>query len=150
MVDCIISYLQSDIYKSDFLEEREDRERAQGALDALKKEMGGQDTVFQEELTRNAKTISGLKQERNNLKKEFARVEAKYREENETSKAKFTRAEAKLQKEISASKTTIGVLKSKVEEISSERDDLKAGAQYKKKGKGDKSKELAKLKAQVF
>ena len=108
--------------------------------------MGG---LFQEE---NAKTVGELKQERNNLKKEFARVEAQYQEQIESSKAKFTRAEAKLQKEISTSKATIGALKSKVEEISNEREDWirKYDAQQRKKAKGDKSKELVKLRAQVF
>ena len=107
----------------------------------MKKEMGGQHTVFQEEVAAHAKTISELKQERNNLKKEFACVEAKYREEIESSKAKFTRVEAKLKIEISTSKVTIGALKSKVEEISNEKDD------WRKKAKG---KEFVKLKAQVF
>ena len=106
--------------------------------------------MFHEEVAAHAKTISELKQERNNLKKEFARVEAKYREEIESSKTKFTRAEAKLQKEISTSKATIGALKTKVEEISNERDDWKYDSQQRKKAKGDKSKELVKLKAQVF
>ena len=42
--------LQSDIYRSDFLEERKDRERAQGALHALQKEMENRDAVFKKEL----------------------------------------------------------------------------------------------------
>ena len=116
----------------------------------MKIEMGSQDTVFQEELARSAKTISELKQERNTLKKEFACVEAQNREEIESSKAKFTRAEAKLRKDISTSKATIGVLKSKVEEISNERDDWKYDAQQRKKARENKLKELVKLKAQVF
>ena len=85
--------LQSDIYRSDFLEERKDRERAQGALHALQKEMENREGA-----------LDALRKEMENRDAVFKEELAIYREQNKSSKA------------------TIQTLISKVEEISFERD----------------------------
>ena len=65
--------LQSDIYRSDFLEERKDRERAQGALHALQKEMENRE--------------GALRKEMENRDAVFKEELAIYREQNKSSKA---------------------------------------------------------------
>ena len=119
---------QANIFKSDFLEERRDREKAKGDLDTVKREMWHKDAMFQQEMTGLTETINVMKQEH---KRELVRVEAKYQER------------------ISTSKVTVQALKSKVQEICRESNDWKNDAQQKKKAMVDKSKEVAKLKAQV-
>lgn len=75
--------------------------------------------------------------------------ESDYREKCEEYNTLKRELDAKYQGKKHTFEETIQVLKSKVEGISRERDDWKYDAQERKKAKGDKSKELTKLKAQV-
>ena len=77
---------KAEIYKADFLEERKDREAARGALEDMRKEKGGQDVVFNEEVAILHKKIDGVRQERDHLKKSFAGIEAKYRGDSDTAR----------------------------------------------------------------
>ena len=68
------------------MEERKDREAARGALEDMRKEKGGQDMVFNEEVAILRKEIDELRQGRGHLKKSFAGIEAKYRDELTTAR----------------------------------------------------------------
>ena len=95
---------QANIFKSDFLEERRDREKAKGDLDTVKREMWHKDAMFQQEMAGLTETINVMKQEH---KRELVRVEAKYQERISTSKVTVQALKSKVQ-EISAGKVMIG------------------------------------------
>ena len=78
----LLMMFQSDIYKSDFLEERKDRERAQGALDALKTEMENRDAVFKKELALYREQNKSSKAEINTFKSAIQALKSKLEKMN--------------------------------------------------------------------
>ncbi len=112
------------------MEERKDRERAQGALNELQKTKGGQHLVLQEEVA--------LQKDLRDLRKEYNQA-----------KTKNARDEGKLKNEIDTSRIVMEKLKKEVERLNSERDDLKNEVESRRALKQQKKKEFEKLKLQV-
>lgn len=106
------------------MEERKDRERAQGALEELKKKKGGWTLVYQEEIAHLNKQVEALKKEHSTMKTERARAEAS----------------------VKSSREVIGHLKTQIEELAGQRDE------ERKKGSklSQMTKEHEKLKLQVY
>ena len=113
------------------MEERKDRERAQGALDDLQQKEK-KEGVMQKQVTHLRAEVKTLKEERNTMKMEWARVKAK------------------LEKDFESSKLVIGNLRDQVERVSEQRDDLKYEVERRKESKNKKIKEYDKMKVQVM
>ena len=134
---CIILYIfvQANTYKSDFLEECKDHERAQGALEDLKKKRGGQDIIYHEEATEFYQEINALKKECSDLITRDAKCKAKHEAEMKTLKEvtnhlkseveKLTRERDHSKEEVKTAKQTNKYLNEKMLKIAKERDSAK-------------------------
>ena len=115
----------------------------------MRKQKGGYDLVYQEEITALHEQIDSTRQERDSLKTEFACTEARYI--NELDSAKKAQSDHKkemetavrerdegrkvirdLRRQVESRETHLSSLKKQVEELTSERDNLKQAAQKRK------------------
>lgn len=123
--------LQAETYKADFLDERRDRENAQGALEELRAEKERQGVALHEE-------IAALQEENSEIKQKFEKLKTKIRD--------------RLCAEIDNSKKVISTLQEQIERVIHEKDDLRHELELeRRKAKGHKMKdnrmrELVRLK----
>ncbi len=111
------------------MEERKDRERARGALDELRKKIGGQHFV----------EVAALQKDLDDLRKEYNQA-----------KTKNAREEAKLRNELETSGIVMEKLKREVEKLNSQIEDWKTNAEIKRALKQQNKKEFERLKLQVI
>ena len=122
---------QAETYKADFEEERRDRVKAEGALEDMRKEKGGLETVFTEDRAELYQEINRLRKSCSDLKMKVQETEQKHKKESE------------------CSKSVIQHMKEQMEKLTHEKNDLKNEVERRKSSQHKKLKEYDKMKEQV-